>query len=235
MSVLEVTGLDVAYGGVRAVRDLSLVVAEGEIVGLIGPSGAGKTTTVLAIMGAVERRAGSVRLRGVELSRRRPEDVVRAGVSLVPERRHIFPALTVEENLRLGLMGRRTRAGIDGDLEWVAGLFPVAREFAARPAGSLSGGQQQQLAIARALVARPDVLLLDEPTLGLSPTVIADVWSTLGHIRASGTAVLVVEQRARMTIELADRTYVLGNGELRLELAYGDGGDDERLERAYFG
>jgi branched-chain amino acid transport system ATP-binding protein len=233
---LELRSLEVRYGTVPAVRGLSLSLDPGEIVGLIGPNGAGKSSTLHAIMGAVPRSGGDVLLHGRAL-RGRPEDIVRAGVALVPEGRHIFPALTVDENLRLGLSGRRLRDGTVADLAWVRGLFPVVEEFASRPAGSLSGGQQQQLAIARALVARPDVLLLDEPSLGLAPTVVETVFATLAQIRDRGVAILLVEQRGLLTVGIANRTHVLANAELRLTLTAADARSDaqltERLTAAY--
>jgi branched-chain amino acid transport system ATP-binding protein len=220
-AVLELRSIEVRYGAVPAVRDLSLRLERGEIVGLIGPNGAGKSTTLLSIMRAVPLARGEILLRGKPL-RGKPEDVARSGVALVPEGRHIFAALTVEENLRLGLAGRRSREGIAGDLEWVQTLFPVVREFAGRRAGLLSGGQQQQLAIARALIARPDVLLLDEPSLGLAPTVVASLFETLAQVRERGVAILLVEQRGLLAVSFADRTHVLSNAELRLTLTAGD-------------
>ena len=230
---LELEGVEVRYGAVPAVRDLALRVGRGEIVGLIGPNGAGKSTTLYAIMGVVPVARGEIRLNGRALRRARPEDVARAGVALVPEGRHIFPHLTVEENLRLGLAGRRRRDGLVRDLEWVHGLFPVVKEFRSRQAGALSGGQQQQLAIARALVAKPDLLLLDEPSLGLAPTVVETVFSALAEIRERGVTILLVEQRAQLTIAFADRTHVLSNGRLRLTLTRQDAGDTDRLAAAY--
>ena len=225
---LEVRELAVRYGTVPAVRGLSLQVDAGEIVGLIGPNGAGKSSTLHAIIGAVPRAGGEVLLHGRAL-RGKPEEIVRAGIALVPEGRHIFPGLTVDENLRLGLSGRRTRDGVADDLAWVRGLFPVVEEFAARQAGTLSGGQQQQLAIARALVARPDVLLLDEPSLGLSPTVVETVFAVLEQIRGRGVAILLVEQRGLLTVSVADRTHVIANAELRLTLTAADAVSDEHL------
>ncbi len=230
MSALVVDGLEVRYGAVRAVRGLSLEVARGELVGLIGPNGAGKSSTLHAIMGAAPVSSGDVQLDGRSLVGRRTEDVARAGIALVPEGRRVFAELTVEENLRLGLAGRRGRGG---GFERVYELFPVVREFRRRSAGALSGGQQQQLAIARALVAEPDVLLLDEPSLGLAPRIVDVVFEALGAIRESGIAVLLVEQRAQRTVALADRTYVIANGELRLTLGPADAGDTDRLVAAY--
>jgi branched-chain amino acid transport system ATP-binding protein len=180
--VLELRSVDVRYGTVPAVRGLSLQLGRGEIVGLIGPNGAGKSTTLLAVMRVVPLAGGEILLHGRRLAGG-PEDVARAGVALVPEGRHIFGALTVEENLRLGLAGRRTKDGVADDIAWVHALFPVVADFAARKAGALSGGQQQQLAIARALIARPDVLLLDEPSLGLAPTVVEALFEALGQVK----------------------------------------------------
>jgi branched-chain amino acid transport system ATP-binding protein len=229
---LRLSDLNVRYGGVHAVRGLSLEVAPGEIVGLIGPNGAGKSSTLHAIMGLAPA-SGSVRLGDAELLGRRPEDVARAGIALVPEGRRIFAELTVEENLRLGLAARRDRGGAAEALADAHDLFPVVRDFARRQAGALSGGQQQQLAIARALVAGPDVLLLDEPSLGLAPSVVDVVFAALAAIRDRGLAVLLVEQRAQRTVAAADRSHVLATGELRLTLGPDDAADTERLVGAY--
>ena len=229
-AALAVEGLEVRYGAVTAVRDVSFQVARGEIVGLIGPNGAGKSTTLHAIMGLVPARAGSVALGGTRVLGRSPEAIARAGVGLVPEGRRIYADFTVEENLRLGLAARRRgRGSLSGAYE----LFPALHEFRRRPAGVLSGGQQQQLAIARALVAQPDVLLLDEPSLGLAPSLVDDVFAALADIRDGGFAVLLVEQRAQRTVALADRTHVLANGELRLTLGPADADDTERMVAAY--
>jgi branched-chain amino acid transport system ATP-binding protein len=225
-----VDNLDVRYGGVHAVRGLSFTVGPGEIVGLIGPNGAGKSSTLHAIMGLAPA-SGSVRLGDSELLGRRPEDVARSGIALVPEGRRIFGELTVEENLRLGLAGRRGRGA--PDYAAVYDLFPVVREFRSRQAGLLSGGQQQQLAIARALVAEPDVLLLDEPSLGLAPSIVDVVFDALAVIRERGPAVLLVEQRAQRTVAAADRSHVLANGALRLTLAPSEAGDTDKLVAAY--
>ena len=234
MTTLALEGLDVRYGAVRAVRGLSLTVAPGEIVGLIGPNGAGKSSTLHAIMGSAPVAAGDILLGGASLLDRKPEDVARSGIALVPEGRRIFAELSVEENLRLGLAGRRSQAGAAEAIERAYELFPVVSEFRCRAAGALSGGQQQQLAIARALVAEPDVLLLDEPSLGLAPRIVDVVFDALAAIRDTGLAVLLVEQRAQRTIALADRCHVLSNGELRLTLGRDDATDTEKLVAAYF-
>lgn len=231
---LALRDVEVAYGGVAAVRGLSLTVEAGEIVGLIGPNGAGKSTTLHAIMGVVPLRAGDVALDGSSLAGLPPESIARAGIALVPEGRRLFGELTVEENLRLGLAARREPARNGDPLGEVLELFPVLEEFRARRAGVLSGGQQQQLAIARALVARPSVLLLDEPSLGLAPSIVDLVFATLRAIRERGLAILLVEQRAQRTVALADRTHVLANGELRLTLTAEEAVDTERLVAAYF-
>jgi len=231
-ATLEVRDLDVAYGGVPAVRGVSFTVDAGEIVGLIGPNGAGKSTTLHAVMGLLPARAGDVVLRGVSMRGKSPEKIASAGIALVPEGRRLFAELTVEENLRLGFAARR-EAGEDDALAEVFELFPALIESRRRPAGVLSGGQQQQLAIARALVSAPAVLLLDEPSLGLAPTVVDLVLSTLEAIRERGIAVLLVEQRAQRTVALADRTHVLANGELRLTLTPEDAADTDRMVAAY--
>ena len=225
---LELDSLEVRHGAVHAVRGLSLTVDRGEIVGLIGPNGAGKSSTLHAVMGVVRPAAGDVRLDGHSLVGRAPENVARAGIALVPEGRRIFAELTVEENLRLGGAGRR-----GGDLSRVYELFPIVQEFRKRHAGALSGGQQQQLAIARALVARPEVLLLDEPSLGLAPQMVDVVFEALREIRSRGIAILLVEQRAQRTVALADRSHVLSNGRLRLTLTPDAADDTEALVSAY--
>ncbi len=231
-ALLELEGLDVRYGRVPAVRGLTLAVEAGEIVGLIGPNGAGKSTTLHAITGLAPSSAGDVRLAGRSLRGRRPETIARSGVALVPEGRRIFGDFSVEENLRLGQAARRGNGAAEA-LEGVYELFPVLAEMRHRQAGTLSGGQQQQLAIGRALVAGPDVLLLDEPSLGLAPAIVDLVFDALAAIRQRGVTVLLVEQRAQRTVAFADRTYVLGNGELRMTLTPADADDTDRMIQAY--
>ena len=233
--LLTLEDLEVSYGSVPAVRGLSLQVGAGEVVGLVGPNGAGKSTTLHAVMGLEPANAGDIRLRGDSLLGRPPDAIARSGVALVPEGRHIFPEFTVGENMRLGLLGRPSDSGSAEDVAWVTQLFPVVAEFSERPAGQLSGGQQQQLAISRALVGAPTVLLLDEPSLGLAPTVVDTLFDAIAEIRDRGVAILLVEQRAQLTVGFADRTHVLRNGELVLSLTPTDAGDTEAMTAAYFG
>ena len=233
--MLEVSSLEVRYGSVPAVRGVDLRVARGEIVGLIGPNGAGKSTTLHAVMGVLRPAAGDIRLAGQSIAGKAPERIVRDGVALVPEGRRIFAELTVEENLRLGLAGRRTRDGAQEAFAAVYELFPILRDTRGRHAGLLSGGQQQQLAIARALVADPQLLLLDEPSLGLAPTVVDTLFEALHTIRSQGVTILLVEQRAQRTVSFADRTYVLANGVIRMTLTPPDSRDTDRMVAAYFG
>jgi branched-chain amino acid transport system ATP-binding protein len=218
-AMLEIDALDVSYGGVAAVRGLSLEVGKGEIVGLIGPNGAGKSTTLHAVMGLVEARRGEIRLAGASLQGRAPEDVTRSGISLVPEGRRIFADLTVEENLRLGLSGRRSREGAAEEMEAVYALFPIVREFRRRRAGVLSG--------------RPRLILLDEPSLGLAPKIVDVVFDALSEIRSRGITVLLVEQRAQRTVAFADRTYLMANGEIRLTMTPADAADTDTMVAAY--
>jgi branched-chain amino acid transport system ATP-binding protein len=228
---LELERLSVRYGTVDAVRDLTLRVDRGELVGLIGPNGAGKSTTLHAVMGVVPAADGDIRLHGRSIRRNAPERIARAGVALVPEGRRIFGDFSVEENLRLGLAGRRSRNGARLDAAYE--VFPVLHEFRRRSAGALSGGQQQQLAIGRALVAEPELLLLDEPSLGLAPMAVDSVFEALGRIRERGVTILLVEQRALHTVAVADRTHVLVGGDLRLTLGPHDARDKDRIVAAY--
>jgi branched-chain amino acid transport system ATP-binding protein len=232
--LLELEQLDVGYNGVPAVRGLSLNVIRGEIVGLIGPNGAGKSTTLHAIMGLVRPAGGDIRLSGRSIRGLAPERVARAGIALVPEGRRIYPNLTVNENLKLGLAARRGSGGSEA-IESLRELFPILGRYRNRAGGVLSGGEQQQLAIARALAAQPELLLLDEPSLGLAPVVVDAVFERLAEIRERGVTTLLVEQRAQRTVAFADRTYALANGELRAMFTSADAADTDRLVAAYFG
>ncbi len=205
----------------------------GEVVGLIGPNGAGKTTTLFAIMGVLESSAGEISFEGSPINHLPPERVSRLGLAMVPEGRRIFGDFTVDENVRLGMMGKRRSTA--EDLDWVYSLFPVVKEFSTRTAGQLSGGQQQQLAIARALVSRPKLLLLDEPTLGLAPVIVDSLFAALAQVRERGVSILLVEQRAQLAVEFADRTIVMRDGEQVASLEPADAADPEHLTNAYFG
>jgi branched-chain amino acid transport system ATP-binding protein len=233
--VLDVAELDVRYSGVAAVKGVTFHVNRGEAVGLIGPNGAGKSTTLLALMGVVKASGGTATFAGESLLGKVPETIVRRGVALVPEGRQIFGQLSVHDNLRLGLVANRHKASAADAMRDVLDLFPILGEFRSRPAGLLSGGQQQQLAIGRALLSRPDLLMLDEPSLGLSPTVVDTVFDALEAVKKRGTSILVVEQRAEFTIAFADRTYVLHQGNITLELTPDASDDEALLTEAYFG
>jgi branched-chain amino acid transport system ATP-binding protein len=210
--VLRVEDLTVAYGRVRAVNGLSIRVEEGEFVGLVGHNGAGKTSTLMTIVGTQRPVQGRIDFEGTDLTRRSPDQILRMGISLVPEGRRIFSRLTVGENVRIGAKSRRDRAAVAKDIESVRERFPVIAETWDRSGGQLSGGEQQQLAIARALVAAPRLLLLDEPTLGLAPLMVDRVFEILQELHDEGRTVLLVEQNAKRTIESADRTYVMRTG-----------------------
>jgi branched-chain amino acid transport system ATP-binding protein len=214
--VLRVEDLHVSYRRVPALKGVSIEVGEGEIVGLVGPNGAGKTTLLSSVFGRVTPASGRIELEGRSIVGLAPERVVRLGLGLVPEGRHIFNTLTVAENLEVGTTGRASRDGLAADMARVMERFPVLERYAKTPAGRLSGGEQQQLAIARALLSRPRLLLLDEPSLGLAPVVIDLVFDELAALRDEGVTILLVEQNAARAIELADRSYVLRTGEIAL-------------------
>jgi len=213
--LLEVRGLQVAYGGIRAVKGIDLAVDEGELVCLIGANGAGKTTTLKAICGLLPAQAGTVAYAGQDISRVPVFALPRRGLVLVPEGRGIFPQLTVAENLAMGAY-TRADAGIAGDLERQYQAFPRLRERRTQTAGTLSGGEQQMLAMARALMARPKLLLLDEPSMGLAPMLVAKIFEIVREIARQGVTILLVEQNARLALEVADRGYVMESGQLTL-------------------
>jgi branched-chain amino acid transport system ATP-binding protein len=214
--MLEVRDLHVSYGRVPALKGISLDVNAGEIVGLVGPNGAGKTTTLSTVFGLLKPVSGSIAFEGRSLVGTPPEKIVRLGLALVPEGRHIFNTLTVAENLDMGATARRDRAQTKADCARLLERFPVLERYYDSQAGKLSGGEQQQLAIARALLSRPRLLLLDEPSLGLAPVVIDLVFDALAELRDEGVTILLVEQNAARTVELADRSYVLRTGEVAL-------------------
>jgi branched-chain amino acid transport system ATP-binding protein len=213
--MIEVRDLHVRYGSVHAVRGISFDVAEGELVTLLGANGAGKSSSILCMSGAVRAAAGHVVLDGQDITNASPESVLRRGVSTVPETRDVFPDLTVDENLTLGAyVRRRDRAGVAEDRERMFTLFPRLRERAEQAAGTLSGGEQQMLVIARALMSRPRVLLLDEPSLGLAPAIVDQIFEMIAGLKAQKLTILLVEQNARKALQVADRAYVLRLGQI---------------------
>lgn len=232
--LLRLDHLRVTYGRVVAVKSVTLEVNEGQAVCLVGTNGAGKSSTLLAVMGAVRSR-GDVVLRGTSIRGLQPEAVAHLGVAMVPEDRHLFQTMSVQDNLALGTLARRQGKTVRIDERWVAELFPIIRDSGSRRAGLLSGGQQQQVAIARALLSDPDLLLLDEPSLGLSPVAVDAVFEVLERIRGVGVAILLVEQRAQRAIRFCERSYVLSDGEIRLEVSGGLVGDAQSVVAAYFG
>ena len=211
--MLEVRNLEVRYGAVRAVRDVSLTVGDGELVAVLGANGAGKSSTLMCIAGALKPSAGSVRLAGEDATGARPEAMVRRGVATVPETRNVFPDLTVAENLRLGAYTRRgDPSGVAEDRSRMFAMFPRLAERESQPAGTLSGGEQQMLVIARALMSRPRVLLLDEPSLGLAPSIVDQIFDMVAELKRSGLTILLVEQNAAKALAVADRAYVMRLG-----------------------
>jgi branched-chain amino acid transport system ATP-binding protein len=233
--MLRVRDLTVRYGSTPAVQHLDLEVAEGEIVGLVGSNGAGKSTTLAAIVGLVPLAGGEVSYLGASLAGLRTEDIARRGIALVMEGRHIFTTLTVAENLALGGTAGRDRARTGAVLERVLDRFPILRTTYRLPAGTLSGGEQQQLAIGRALISEPRLLLMDEPSLGLSPMLIDEVFDAVAEIRSAGATVLLVEQNVRRTVELADRTYVMRSGRIALSGRRDELAGLTALDAAYLG
>jgi len=233
--LLDVRALFVSYGHVEAVRGVSLSVAAGQIVTLIGPNGAGKTSILSALCGLVAPRRGTVRLDGSEIAGLPAHRVVAAGLSLVPEGRAILGRMTVEENLVLGGELKQPAAALRDAIEQQYAQFPVLGERRHQPAGGLSGGQQQMLAFARALLARPRVLLLDEPSMGLSPILVQQVFETIATIHRAGTTILLVEQNARLALSVADHAYVLERGQVVLQGTPAQLTDDPRIKAAYLG
>jgi branched-chain amino acid transport system ATP-binding protein len=234
--MLEIEKLTVRYGPVTALDGVDVRVEQGELVGVVGANGAGKTTLLSSIVGLVSPTGGEVRFQGRTITRQPTERIARAGIALVPEGRHIFGTLTVRENLLLGTSARAARAE-NGQMRAMFGRFPVLERYADRSARSLSGGEQQQLAIARALIGRPRLLLLDEPSLGLAPLVVDMVFDLVDGLRNDGTTILLVEQNARRTLEVADRSYVLKLGRVALHGTTADYAamSPQQLEDAYLG
>jgi branched-chain amino acid transport system ATP-binding protein len=232
---LTVAGLTVHYGGVCAVRDLSFSVPAGEAIGVIGANGAGKTSTLKAVMGLVPRQVATLRFGDVDLSRVNARTMVRHGIGYVPEGRHVFAGLSVEKNLLLGAYARKWNAETRATLAEVYELFPVLGEMRGRLAGALSGGQQQMLAIGRALMSRPRLLLLDEPSMGLSPKLVEDILAVLLRLRVEGLSLLLVEQNAKLTFEATSSCLVVENGEVAMSGSSAELRHDPRVRRIYLG
>ncbi|MDR7485440.1 MAG: ABC transporter ATP-binding protein [Armatimonadota bacterium] len=235
MALLEVEGLHVYYGHIHALKGISISVEEGEIVAMLGSNGAGKTTTLRTISGLHRAREGSIRLGGERIDHRLPHEIVALGIGHAPEGRRIFGRLTVRENLEMGAYRRKDVKGIRDDLERVLALFPRLRERITQVAGTLSGGEQQMLAIARALMTRPRVLLLDEPSMGLAPVLVESIFQTVRDINLQGGTVLLVEQNAFMALSIAHRAYVLQTGEITLSGPAAHLRENPEVKRAYLG
>jgi len=233
--MLAVDAIHVYYGNIAAVKGLSLTVNTGEIVTLLGSNGAGKSTTLRTISGLLRPRKGSVAFEGKRLDGVPAHEVVLRGIAQSPEGRRIFPRMTVDENLDLGAFVRNDKAGVAADKENVLELFPRLRERIAQKAGTMSGGEQQMLAVARALMARPKLLLLDEPSMGLAPVLVDLIFDTIARIREQGTTVLLVEQNALAALRVADRAYVLESGALKLSGPASELAKDEAIIKAYLG
>jgi branched-chain amino acid transport system ATP-binding protein len=233
--MLKLDNVHVKYGAIAALRGISIHIDEGEMVGLIGVNGAGKSTTLMTIAGVVQPSEGSIILEGESIVGRQPEDIVRKGIALVPEERRIFPGLTVAENLKLGAAIRSDRSEVERDLEQMCSRFPVLADRLSQAAGTLSGGEQQQLAIARGLMSRPLLLMLDEPSLGLAPRLVDEIFDLVVQLHETGVTILLVEQNVERALMIADRAYLLNTG-----LVEFDGAAQELRERvdfasAYFG
>ena len=233
--MLKIENLHVYYGGIHALRGINMEVADGQIISLIGANGAGKSTTLKAIMSLVQKPEGHIEFNGTDISKMQTRDVVKQGIVLCPEGRRVFPDLTVAENLVMGAYLRKDRAGIAKDREWVYELFPRMKEREWQLAGTLSGGEQQMLAVGRALMARPKILMLDEPSLGLAPLIIKDIFSIIQEINHAGVNVLLIEQNAKAALEISHFAYVMETGVITMS---GTGKEllaDDRVRAAYLG
>jgi branched-chain amino acid transport system ATP-binding protein len=234
--MLDVSDLVTAYGKIEALKGVSLSAESGKITCLLGPNGAGKTTLMMSIAAILKPRRGSIRLEGEELVGLSPAKIVAKGVALVPENRLVFPQMSVRENLHAGAYQRNDRAGIEADIERMYARFPRLKERREQLAGTLSGGEQQMLAVARALMTQPRILMCDEPSLGLAPTVTRDLFALLARLnRERGMAILLVEQNASLTLEIAHRAYVIESGEIKLEGGAVELRDNPLIQRAYLG
>jgi len=233
--MLELKSINTFYGKIQALRDVSLKVEDGEIVTLIGANGAGKSTTLMSICGVIHPRSGEILFDGHPIQQMEAPDIVKKGISQVPEGRLIFPELTVQENLDLGAFLRTDKKGIADDMEYVFQLFPILRERVGQTGGTLSGGEQQMLALGRALMARPRLLLLDEPSLGLAPIIIQQIFKIIQKVNEDGTTVFLVEQNANQALHIANRGYVMENGVIVMEGKSDELLSSEKVRKAYLG
>jgi branched-chain amino acid transport system ATP-binding protein len=233
--MLDVSDLMTAYGKIEALKGVSLQVESGKITCLLGPNGAGKTTLMMTIAGILQPRRGSIRLAGAQLVGLSPAKIVAQGVALVPENRLVFPQMSVRENLLAGAYQRRDKAGIDADIERMYARFPHLRERHEQLAGTLSGGEQQMLAVARALMSRPRVLLMDEPSLGLAPLIVAEIFKIVAELNRDGTTIFLVEQNAHMALQVAHQFFLMEQGRITFKGTPGQMAEDEVIQRAYLG
>ena len=232
-TILKITDLRVNYGGIEAVKGISFDVPEGKIVTLIGANGAGKSSTLRTISGLVKPRSGKIEFKGTDITGKDPTTIMQSGITLVPEGRRIFPDLTVLENLRVGAYIRKD--DISADLDWVYDLFPRLKERSWQAGGTLSGGEQQMLAVARALMCKPKLIMMDEPSLGLAPLVVQDIFSIIKEINRQGVTILLIEQNANMALRIADRGYVLETGQISMTGTGLELLNDESVKAAYLG
>ena len=234
-SLLHVNDIATAYGNIEALKGVNLAAVDGEITCLLGPNGAGKTTLMMTIAGILKPRRGSITLRGREIAGRAPRHIVEQGIALVPENRLVFPDMTVEENLRAGAFSRNDSADIDRDVKAMFARFPVLDERSTQNAGTLSGGEQQMLAISRALMARPKLLLMDEPSLGLAPLIVEDIFRIIRELNDDGTTIFLVEQNVHMALKVADHFYLIEQGRVVFDGNPGEMEEEEVIKRAYLG
>lgn len=233
--MLEITDLATSYGKIEALRGVSLQARSGEVTCLLGPNGAGKSTLMLTLAGILRPQRGTVRFEGRDLVGQTPAAIVSRGMALVPENRLVFPALTVRENLMAGAFRRRDAAGIRSDIDAMFGRFPRLRERVDQLAGTLSGGEQQMLAVARALMSRPRLLLMDEPSVGLAPIVVAEIFSIIRQLHREGVSIFLVEQNAHMALQVAQHFYLMEQGRVSFSGTPGELADDDVIQRAYLG
>ncbi|OSZ73416.1 ABC transporter ATP-binding protein [Hydrogenophaga sp. IBVHS1] len=234
-TLLKISGLKVSYGGIKAVKGVDLEVREGELISLIGSNGAGKTTTMKAVTGSLAYEAGDIEYQGQSIKGKGAWDLVKQGLAMVPEGRGVFTRMTITENLQMGAYIRRDKAGIAQDIERMFGIFPRLRERKDQLAGTMSGGEQQMLAMARALMSQPKVLLLDEPSMGLSPIMVDKIFEVVRDVSSQGVTILLVEQNARRALQIADRAYVMDSGEIIMTGVGRDMLDDPKVRAAYLG